>query len=101
MNLPIYYLTITYTDSQNRRATRDVSIHAESYADAIRRAADLTQETAPLGLLSIANQNEGTRLKELRAALVEAQETLLHNRIDTGHLPGISQRIRQALKETE
>ena len=34
---------------------------------------------------------------DLLDALIEAQETLLHNGIDTGSLPGISQRIRFAI----
>ena len=34
---------------------------------------------------------------ELLAALKEAQETLLHNGIDTGPLPGVSSRIRAAI----
>lgn len=34
---------------------------------------------------------------DLLAALIEAQATLLHNGIDTGPLPGISQRIRSAI----
>lgn len=36
---------------------------------------------------------------DLLAALEEAQATLLHNGIDTGPLPGISQRIRYALSK--
>ncbi len=38
---------------------------------------------------------------QLLAALKEAQETLLHNRIDTGPLPGMSQRIRLAIANAE
>jgi len=38
---------------------------------------------------------------DLLAALEEAQETLLYNHIDTGHLPGMSQRIRWAIAKAK
>lgn len=38
---------------------------------------------------------------ELLGALKEAQSLLLHNQIDTGALPGVSQRIRLAIANAE
>jgi precorrin-4 methylase len=63
--------------------------------------ASIINDVGAIHKKDFANAHLISAAPELLAALKEAQDTLRHNDIDTGYLPGVSQRIRFAIAKAE